>query len=1253
MKIVSRTLIITIISLALVLTYASTTEKGLQLLWRSLQPLIPGTLSIERVEGRLSGPFSLTQLKFGSEEVSLTLGHAELDWSPLQLLSGVLQLDRLVLEDLHYQPGEAASPAQPEAAALPERIALPVAVNLEQLRVRNLAFDSASGAEALLVREGNASLSYRGEALAIRQLSVLSPQFQIRGEARIETAGDYPLGAVLDWKLSPPDYAEIEGHSRLSGTLKRLLLAQTFNETYPIAGELVITDLLESPALSASVKVDRLALATVNKDLPALTLKANFQAEGPIDALAFSGEFDIEGEPLPPLHADLSARWLSNRIELERLRLTSASHDTEIRLSGPIRFDSAGTGFDLRADWSRARWPVDGAAQVESPAGQLHVRGSLDDYLVDSRMTLAAPGYASAELSLHAKGDREALRVSALNADVLNGHLQGSARVAWQPALEASVAVTGEALDPGVMFAEWPGQLDVHLTSSADISSAGVVARVPQLRVTGTLRDLPLRMETRGDYKADSLSVEKLSLISGPSSLQLSGSYGKRMDLSWRVDSPDLRSLLPDAAGRLAGEGHLGGTLDAPLGRAEVRGSDLRYRAERLSQLQLNAAIDLSAATRSRVRLKLGSGLIQGISVDKLELTADGTPRQHRVGLSADTSLVEGQLKAQGNWTDNIWHFDLQEAELGHAGFAPWTLGSPFHGQLGMDKLAADPSCWYSGGARLCLNAALTAGKSRAQVELRDLPLGYFASLLPANIGAEGTLELNGEMRQEEGQAATARLRLDSHALALVFPAEADRPEFRVQALDAWLSLNAGGDRARLDGAMQLDNNAQLKVEASVSGTEQEFLSRTLNGGAGIDIPDIAFLSSFAPQVSDIQGSLQGDMRIAGSLGAPVLEGRIDSTDTRLTLDQPGITLEAVQMTLAGEPDGKLALNLAARSGDGQITIKGEGQLDARPPRAHLKISGQDFQVMDTREAKIIASPDLKLALSGKQLDINGEIRVPQANIRPRKLPESSVSVSSDQIIIREDEETTGAKGYQVSSRVRFILGDHVRFDGFGLKGRIAGNLIARDQPGKPTTASGELSIHSGNYRAYGQNLDIRTGRLLFAGGPVTEPGLDIEAVRRPSPGILVGVRARGSMRKPDFSLFSEPAMSQSDQLSWLVLGRPLESDASSEDRNSMNRAAVMLGLGGGLALTEEYGEKLGIDEISIESDPSDETSQASLLVGKYLSPKLFVSYGVGIFEPVSTLRFRYALGSKWKLVGESSALRSSTDLFYVIELGK
>ena len=1254
MRILFRILIIAVFCLAMTLVYVSTTQRGLKLLWQSLQPLLPAGLTIENVEGRLSGPLAVTGLKFHNDDFKLALDSAELEWTPSRLLSGELQVDRLMLDDIRYSPSEQAAPVAAEPMAMPERIALPIAVILEQLRVRNVTVYTASGTEAVIIEQGETSLSYRDMALEIGHVSVQSEGFQIQGSSRLETAGDYPLEAVLDWRLSPPDYAEILARTRLSGTLKRLLIAQTFNETYPVSGEFILTGLLDKPSLEARVGIDGLALKAINNDLPAMSLMAEFQADGPLDALALSGSLDIDSEDLPQVRVDLSAALSTTSVELESLRLSSPANEMEVRISGPVYFETDTIGFDLHADWSRARWPLTGAAQVESPSGQLHLRGSLDDYLIDSRMTLAAAGYTEADLSLQGKGNQAALQVSGLAIDTLRGHLQATAKTAWQPRLEASFELNGNSLDPGVIFSEWPGKLDVQLAGRAEFSQAGLVAEVPRLRVNGQLRDLPVRLETQGAYQTDTLSIEKLALRSGPSSLQLSGSVGTSLDLDWNVDSPNLNTLLPAASGRLAGRGHISGTLAAPVGRATLSGSELRYGNDRLSEFKLDATVDITAATKSSLELKLGAGLIRGITINSVDLRAQGIPAKHSLKLSADSSLVDGRLEANGNWEQSVWHFDLYEAELGHTDFAPWALDKSFRGQLGQDRLAADRSCWHSAGARLCLSGEFTAGTGNGQLELRELPLDYFASLLPAGVEAQGTLELDGEIKQQEGQPATTRLRLDSHGLALVIAgAGGDRPDVRVEASNARLNLRGDEQKTQLDGSLQLDNNAKLLLEGSVSGTDQDFLSRALRGHASIEIPDIAFLDAFIPQISDARGSLQGSMRIGGSLQAPVLQGRISSSDTHLTLDQPGITLQEIQMTLEGRPDGNLALDLAARSGDGQLTIKGDSQLHAKPRSARFRITGNDFQVMDTREAKISTSPDLKLRVSESHLDIEGQIGIPSASIRPRKLPESSVPVSADQIIVADDEETAAVKDYQVSSRVRFILGEQVKFDGFGLKGRITGNLISKDQPGKPTTASGELAIKDGKYRAYGQNLDIRTGRLLFAGGPITEPGLDVEAVRRPSPGILVGVKARGNMRKPDFSLFSEPSMSQSDQLSWLVLGRPLESDTSSQDRNSMNQAAIMLGLGGGLALTEEYGEKLGIDEISIESDPDNETNQASLLVGKYLSPKLFVSYGVGIFEPVSTLRLRYALGSKWKLVGESSALRSGADLFYVIELGE
>jgi len=58
-------------------------------------------------------------------------------------------------------------------------------------------------------------------------------------------------------------------------------------------------------------------------------------------------------------------------------------------------------------------------------------------------------------------------------------------------------------------------------------------------------------------------------------------------------------------------------------------------------------------------------------------------------------------------------------------------------------------------------------------------------------------------------------------------------------------------------------------------------------------------------------------------------------------------------------------------------------------------------------------------------------------------------------------------------------------------------------------------------------------------------------------------------------------------------------------------------------------------------------------VVGKYLSPKLYVSYGLGLFDPITTLRVKYALSSHWKLVSESSSEASGGDVLYMIEAGE
>ena len=85
---------------------------------------------------------------------------------------------------------------------------------------------------------------------------------------------------------------------------------------------------------------------------------------------------------------------------------------------------------------------------------------------------------------------------------------------------------------------------------------------------------------------------------------------------------------------------------------------------------------------------------------------------------------------------------------------------------------------------------------------------------------------------------------------------------------------------------------------------------------------------------------------------------------------------------------------------------------------------------------------------------------------------------------------------------------------------------------------------------------------------------------------------------------------------------------------------------GGGLLLGG-IGSRLGLDEFSVEKD--SDTGDTSVVLGKAISPKLFVSYGISIAEAINTIKLRYTLNNRWAVKAESG-LDQSADIEYKIE---
>jgi len=235
-------------------------------------------------------------------------------------------------------------------------------------------------------------------------------------------------------------------------------------------------------------------------------------------------------------------------------------------------------------------------------------------------------------------------------------------------------------------------------------------------------------------------------------------------------------------------------------------------------------------------------------------------------------------------------------------------------------------------------------------------------------------------------------------------------------------------------------------------------------------------------------------------------------------------------------------------------------------------------------------------------------------------------------------------RGFDVYTDVRVRIGDDVLIDTMGLQGKLGGTVTTIASPDERTIGRGELSVGDGKYEAYGQKLAITRGRLLFNSSPIDDPGLDIQAERQVE-AQRVGINVRGTLRAPRISLFSDPSLTQAQTVSYLLTGKPLD-DLKSSDATQVGVARDNLALQGGGVLASQIGRRIGLEEVGIESRGTDD---ASLVLGKFLSPRLFVSYGISLTESINTLKLRYTLSDKWLFKSEVGQ-NQSADLEFRIE---
>ncbi|MBP6723946.1 MAG: translocation/assembly module TamB domain-containing protein, partial [Halioglobus sp.] len=388
-----------------------------------------------------------------------------------------------------------------------------------------------------------------------------------------------------------------------------------------------------------------------------------------------------------------------------------------------------------------------------------------------------------------------------------------------------------------------------------------------------------------------------------------------------------------------------------------------------------------------------------------------------------------------------------------------------------------------------------------------------------------------------------------------------------------------------------------------------------------------------------------GSLRLAGTTEQPRAEGSITLADGRFVLVDNPTVLEQFELQFGARGE-EVAVKGRGVLGGGPLAVS--GTLQRQPWRLALAIEGDHHEILLPPYTQMLVSQRLDVALTEDLLDVKGDIAVHEGSLLHQELPQEGVKLSDD--VVEVDLVGTAADprlALDTSMNIGLLIEDKFKIVGDMVNATVGGELQLSQSRRKPLQVFGNLNVIGGELRAYQQRLRIQRGTISFAGTP-ENPDLDLRAQREiPGDRVVVGLQLQGSLKQAKLEVFSDPVMSHGETMSYLVRGRGLDSGADADG------VAMALSLGTGLvnrsAVITELNRIPGISNLAFGSEGSNESDTAAT-VGGYIGERLYLSYGLGIYEPINVLTARLYLQTRlWLEV--VSRLENSVDLYYSFDI--
>ena len=387
------------------------------------------------------------------------------------------------------------------------------------------------------------------------------------------------------------------------------------------------------------------------------------------------------------------------------------------------------------------------------------------------------------------------------------------------------------------------------------------------------------------------------------------------------------------------------------------------------------------------------------------------------------------------------------------------------------------------------------------------------------------------------------------------------------------------------------------------------------------------WLALAGPDLS-AEGTVNASFHVRGRFSHPNFDGLMNAKMQLLSMDSIGLALKDLEIDLRSSAQWLEVRRFIGKTKKGDIQISGRSQW----PNLDFALQARELTLQTKSHSKGIGNATLHLSGTWNSPVVDGRITIKEAVY---SIPKKAAS---------PEPETNNTLWRRAALDVRADWARNVWYrDGVTSIETSADLRVQKARDTAPVRLTGFIRSVRGSYNYFGRDFNIDSGEIRFTGAPGSTPLLNIEASYRRDP-TVVYLDITGTAEKPELKLRSSPPLSEQDIMSVIVFGQPLnelrsKTGGQSTNQASMQAAGGVLGSYLSKSLRKTGLEELNFDVLNIQ--PTQEGSQ--LTVGRYLTRKLFVSYGQAIRGSAEkSITADYFLTDKWTLQGASDSLQGN-----------